>query len=156
LRETGYGDDSKLTETDNSKAWGEFAKNDPGKAISGIINYLVHEDLSGVKSEMKGLTNAKNNHLNMSEYGNGDEAGVRKYLEQKYTNPSKLSYLGDENKKQGKDEITPPFHRMNNWKMWAAYGIPTLVIIGLVVYFWQNIVNWWNGPVEEGEEKDNE
>jgi len=45
-----------------------------------------------------------------------------------------------------------PFHRLDNWLMWVAYGAPTLIIVSGAI-FWQQIRDWWNGPIEGGEEE---
>lgn len=34
-----------------------------------------------------------------------------------------------------------PFHRLDNWKMYAAYGMPS-ILIGVVITYWKNKINF--------------
>lgn len=47
-----------------------------------------------------------------------------------------------------------PFHRADNFWMYATYGTP-LIVIGLIVWFWKDIKGFFSEK-EEGESEDNE
>jgi len=183
----GNDSDKRISETGDA-AWNKFFKDYDAETV--IKTVLVHKNDDALKqdspSEDKKKELIKNMRENSSAGYNKDDPSQNTFSKDDYGDPTEgeeskvtrdqiVNYLYDEamgqiktgsawgEKKDEKENGGTPTPEKPWWKKfgYAAIWVPILlIIIGLVVFFWKNITEWWNGPAEEegagAENKDEE
>jgi len=167
-KDTAGGDDAK-----KSEAWKKLIGKGPKMVIETIVNHEFEDKKDTEKKEMEEKKDSNGQLLDKSKYFNFDAEGkgIKKYMYEKKIGKVHEFLTKEEDKKENNDDKTTP----EGWKSWFLFGKdnilkPTvtyvggfLVLVGITAaIFWENVSEWWNGPVEEegkigeGEEKENE
>jgi len=144
---------------DGDDAWKEFFTNKPvDEIIKAIIEHEL-EETDTLKAKVKVAKDDKGTDqlgVDWTKYDGdkteptekgGNRKGLVDYLYSKEIGKDVIYHSKEDKEDKGNDVVQKWYEKY----YWASIWIPSLLIIGAVVVFWQNIVNWWNGPVEESE-----
>jgi len=158
---TDYTDATDDTKKDG--IWSKFIKKGPQVVIETVVEHEFEGNKDTKRTEVEGKKDSNDQPLDKSEYGDGEsftDDGVKKFIyEEKIGKSHKFTSKPQED--DGKDqegEKTFWDKYIAGW-YYTPLWVPPLIVAALVVIFWKNISEWWNGPAEEegaGSEKNGE